>query len=1574
MTTARSTSSTGRTDTDIAIVGMSGRFPGAKTIEAFWQNLKDGVESRTVITNDDLRAQGAPTSALNYPGWVKSGFLLDDIEMFDARFFGLNPREAEVIDPQHRLFLECAWEALENAGYDSERYDGSVAVFGGSTFSGYLFHNVLKNSRVVKSVGGRQSVYGSVPDYMVTRVSYKLNLKGPCMFVQSACSTSLVAVHLGCQSLHTHEADMVLAGGVSVAVPHRMGYLYEDGGMMSPDGICRTFDVQAKGTVFGSGVGIVVLKRLADAIADGDTIHAVIKGGAVNNDGALKVGFTAPGVTGQAHVIAEAMASAGVHPESISYVEAHGTGTEIGDPIEISALTRAYQASTDRTGYCAVGSVKPNVGHLDAAAGVSSLIKTVMSLKHRQIAPTINYEHPNPKIDFENSPFYVNTVLRPWPANGTPRRAGVSSFGFGGTNAHLIVEEAPELAPSGPSRGQQLLLLSAKTETALEAAAARLADHLLDRRQANLADVAYTLTMGRRMFNHRRAVVCGSVAEAIDALHGGDSRRVFTGETAGSERPVVFMFPGQGSQYVNMGLDLYREEPVFRSVVDECSAQLEPHLGLDLRSVLYPPDGPSEAAAERLKQTAVTQAALFVTELAMARLFMSWGIMPTAMIGHSIGEYVAACVSGVLRVEDALRLVALRGRLMGEMRPGTMLAVPMSESDLQGRLGENVWLAAVNAPSLCVVSGETSAVGALADRLREQGVESRPLHTSHAFHSGMMDAAVAPLVAAARGFELGAPQIPYVSNVTGTWITDSQASDPQYWGRHMRGCVRFGDGVAALLKTADRVWLELGPGSALSSLTRQQLTDRSTASTIPTMRQAQEQTPDVAVAIGALGRLWLGGASADWSRFYAGQDRHRVEVPTYPFERTHHWVEAERQTRPWMLKFLSRMEQVDFADWFHVPTWKRTRAVAPAVAVEKGGESRTCLVFAESGEPGGVGQRMAAELRALGYRTVLVESGNGFARLGDDRYTIAPAERPDYSALMTDLQDQGAIPVAVAHLWALPRFGGRADVPPRAYEDRGFYSLIFLAQAIGQLGITAPMRVGVFTEGVHQVIGQEDLLPEKATILGPCRVIPQEFPNIACRQIDIEVSALSGNGNGDKAVANLVGELFAKGTEPIAAYRAGRRWLRVFDPVRFDSVAGDATARLRQGGVYLITGGMGGVGLVLAEYLAREFKAKLVLTGRKGLPPRDAWNRHVAACGPTDATSCRIKTIEALEAAGAEVLVGAADAVDEPAMRAVVDEARERFGRIDGVIHAAGIAGGGMIQLKTPEVAAAVLAPKVLGTRVLERVLAGETLDFLMLCSSLTGVLGGVGQVDYCGANAYLDSFAAHYTATTGNFAIAVNWNAWREVGMAVDTDVPAALKDTLKGVMLAAGITNSEGVDAFRRILTLATDSQVALSPFDVQLVIEAEAMSEDGDELVAEGSAGESAGRRSAGHARPNLPTAYVAASNDTEQKLCAIWQDALGIEPVGVNDNFFDLGGHSLLAVQVMGAVNRALKTSVPVAKLYEGLTVGFLADVIRQSSEPAQPEHEQDDADLADRRREKSRRQKEHQQRRRVALGR
>jgi acyl transferase domain-containing protein len=1549
---------------EIAIVGMSGHFPGARSIDALWQNLKDGVEARTTFSDDEIRAQGVSASLMNYPAFVKSGFVLDEVDAFDSAFFGFSPREADVLDPQHRLFLETAWEALEDAGYDTERFSGSVAVFGGATYSGYPHHNVFRNPKVVKSVGGRQAIYGSVPEYMVTRVAYKLNLRGPVYFVQTACSTSLVAVHLGCQSLINHESDMVLAGGVSVQLPHRLGYLYEEGGMLSPDGRVHAFDSRARGTVFSSGVGIVVLKRLEDAIADGDSIRAVIKGVATNNDGAFKVGFTAPSVTGQAQVVAEALANAHVSPDSIGYVETHGTGTELGDPIEISALTRAFRAGTDRKGFCPIGSIKPNVGHLDAAAGVSSLIKTVLAMEHGQIPPTINYENQNPKIDFDNSPFFVNTTLRLWPANnGTPRRAGVSSFGFGGTNAHVVVEEKPATEPGGPSRSRQLLLISAKTEEALDASAKRLGEFLGGHRQINLADVAHTLRVGRRLFANRRAVVCTTVADAVDALHGADDRRVLTGTASGS-RPIVFMFPGQGAQYVNMGLGLYQEEPVFRDVVDSCAARLVPHLGFDLREVLYPADGVSEATSARLKQTAVTQAALFVVELALARLWMSWGVTPAAMIGHSIGEFVAAHLAGVIGLDDALRLVAARGRLMGELPGGVMLAVPLPEAEVRSFMTPDLWISAVNGPSLTVISGDRAAIDQVAERLRSQGVESRPLHTSHAFHSGMMDGAVGPLVEIARTIELSAPRIPYISNVTGTWITDEQARDPEYWGRHLRQAVRFSDGAAELLKDQTRMFLELGPGNVLSSLIRYQARTPGSATAVATLRQAQEQTSDGAVLLSAVGQLWICGAEFDWSAFSAGERRLRVPLPTYPFARTRHWVYPIIPDRAESQRLMAITEQMDLSDWFHMPTWKRSHRLA-----SKESAPVKSLVFLDDT---GLGARLAARQERLGSRVVTVSAGPSFNRLDDERFEINPGSPSDYSALVAALLESDKMPDIIVHLWGVTKESARSTDRTATYEERGFYSLLSLAQSLGETGSATPIRLLSVTDGLQQVSGVDPTIPEKAAVTGPCRVIPYEFPHISVRQLDLDIVA---RGDDDAQIDQILNELAddTGSQEAVVAYRKGVRWSCVFQPVRLPPIGEQLPARIRQEGVYLITGGLGGVGLVLAEQLARTARAKLVLTGRRGLPPRGTWDEHLAAHKPDDSTSVKIRAVRSLEALGAEVMIGSADVVDEDAMRAVVADARSRFGRIDGVVHAAGIAGGGMMLLKKREVAASVLAPKVTGTQVLERVLAGQPLDFLVLCSSLTGVLGGVGQVDYCGANAYLDAFAAHHAAATGTLTVAINWNAWREVGMAIDTDIPEDLRETMRSFMLATGISNKQGVDAFFRVLTYVREPQVALSPFEVDIVLAANFTRESGHGVAAEQTTSESSAKQAHAHPRPNLQTPYVAPASDAQKQICAIWEDMLGLERVGVHDNFFDLGGHSLLAIQVMGRVNQTMKTAIPVAKLYEGLTIAFLSSLLAPRAAVKAAE-EDDEQGPIERRQDKARRQREQQQRRRVALGR
>jgi phthiocerol/phenolphthiocerol synthesis type-I polyketide synthase E len=881
---------------EVAIIGMAGRFPGAKHIAEYWQNLRAGVESVSFFSEAELASSGVAPAMLSAANYVKARAILEDVGMFDAAFFGFNPREAEIMDPQHRLFLESAWEALECAGYNPDTYKGSIGVYGGSNFSSYLF-NLYSNLNIMRLVGQFRALLANDKDYLTTLTSYKLNLKGPSISIQTACSTSLVAVHLACQSLWGGECDLALAGGVSIIVPQKSGYFYDEGGIASPDGHCRTFDQKAQGTISGSGVGVVVLKRLPDALEDGDRIEAIIKASAINNDGALKAGYTAPSLDGQAEVISEAIAVAGVDAETITYVEAHGTATPLGDPIEVAALTKAFRSHTAKTGFCAIGSVKTNIGHLDAAAGVAGLIKTVLALKHKQIPPSLHFEEPNPQIDFASSPFYVNTKLRDWPAGNFIRRAGLSSFGIGGTNAHAILEEAPAPEASGPSRPCQLLLLSAKTATALDAMTQNLAAHLNRHKEEKLADVAYTLQAGRKAFNYRRMLVCSDQQDAARALEAADGDRIFTSYHDDHYRSVVFMFPGQGAQHVNMGLALYENEKTYREQVDQCAEMLKPHLGLDIRQIIYPKQVNLTSAAAQLNQTSITQPALFLVEYALASLLMEWGVKPEAMIGHSIGEYVAACIAGVFSVEDALRLVAARGKMMQRLAGGKMLAIGLSEEEIEPLLGDEISLAAVNAPGLCVASGGEVAITQLEAQLTGKRIFCRRLETSHAFHSHLMEPMLGGFAEEVKRLKLNAPKINYISNVSGQWINVEEATSADYWVRHLRSTVRFSKGVQELMKSKGQVVLEVGPGQALRQIVMQQVEGTENLNVFSCLSQANKQATEMEHLLNAMGQAWMAGVEVDWDGFYAHEKRQRVPLPTYPFERQRYWLNPSQADR-----------------------------------------------------------------------------------------------------------------------------------------------------------------------------------------------------------------------------------------------------------------------------------------------------------------------------------------------------------------------------------------------------------------------------------------------------------------------------------------------------------------------------------------------------------------------------------------------------------------------------------------------------------------------------------------------------
>lgn len=874
----------------VAIIGMVGRFPGAGNVDEFWRNLCEGLESTTFFEDEEIDPSIDPNLCKD-PSYVKARGIIPGGETFDAAFFGINPLEAVVMDPQARVFLELVYEALENAGYESESFEGLIGLYAGCGQNTYFANHISGRMEIVDRIGEFQTMLANEKDFLTTRAAYKLNLKGPAVSVNTACSTSLVAIIQACQALSNYQCDMALAGGVSMTTPQNSGYIAQEGSMLSGDGHCRPFDASAQGTMFNNGAGVVVLKRLEDALNEGDRIYAVIRGSGINNDGADKVSFTAPSVDGQAEAVAMAQAYANFHPETISYIEAHGTATPLGDPIEIEALTQAFRVHTDAKQFCAIGSLKSNVGHLVAAAGVAGLIKTALALHYKKIPPSLNFEAPNPKIDFANSPFYVNTELAEWSEGETPRRAGVSSFGVGGTNAHIVLEEAPQIQSAGSSRPQQLLLLSAKTSTALEAATVNLQQHLQYNAEINLADVAYTLQRGRKALNYRRSIVCHDITDAIAALQSLDPNQVNTRHTEIRNPAIAFMFPGQGSQYVDMGLNLYNHEPVFQEVVDECAEILKPLLGRDLREIMYPALSDRETATISLRQTCFTQPALFVIEYALAQLWQSWGVKPQAMIGHSIGEFIAACIAGVFTLEDALMLVANRSRLMWELPEGAMLSVRLPAKEVEPRLSAELAIAAINGPSLCVVSGPTEAIAALQKQLESEEIVCRRLHTSHAFHSPMMDSIITPFAEVVGKVKLSPPQIPFVSTVTADWITAQQATDPMYWATHLRQTVRFAEGVQTLWQQPERVLLEVGPRITTTTLARQQAKDIKQQIAISSLSDNAENEAEWTALLKAVGQLWLAGVSIDWSNFYQRETRQRIPLPTYPFERQRFWID-----------------------------------------------------------------------------------------------------------------------------------------------------------------------------------------------------------------------------------------------------------------------------------------------------------------------------------------------------------------------------------------------------------------------------------------------------------------------------------------------------------------------------------------------------------------------------------------------------------------------------------------------------------------------------------------------------------
>jgi acyl transferase domain-containing protein/SAM-dependent methyltransferase len=1847
---------------DVAVIGMACRFPGAGSVEQYWSNLKQGVVSITRFTDEQLSEAGVDAASRRADGFVPAGAVIERAEEFDAELFGYAAGDAERMDPQHRVFLELAWEALERAAYTPEGFDGAIGVFAGAGLSTHLL-NLYERGRPLADVEDFQLMVGNGRDFLATRVAYKLDLRGPCVSVQTACSTSLVAVQLACQSLLNHQCDMALAGGVSIRLPRRTGYLFREEMILSPDGHCRAFDRAARGTVFGEGAGIVVLRRLEDALVSGDHVHAVLRGAAINNDGARKIGFAAPSELGQAEVIRLSHALAEVDPASIACLEAHGTGTVLGDGIEVAALRRAFKEAKGGP-HCALGSVKSNVGHLDAAAGVAGLIKAVKAVEEGVIPPSVYADDPRDDLREPGTPFYLNPSLRCWPQGGGPRRAAVSSFGFGGTNAHVVVEQAPEVAARAAraDEGWQALALSARSPESLDASEARLREYLASEGRAPLCDVAHSLRVGRRPLEHRR-VLLAREGEAIAERVGGVAR--------GDGKPVAFLFPGQGTQYFGMTRGLYRRHAAYRSALDACAEGLRGDLDLDLRELLF---GAERNAENLLARTRYAQPALFSVEYALAQLWTAGGVQAGAVAGHSVGEFAAACTAGILSLGDALRAVALRGRLCESLAPGGMLAVALGELAVRSMLSEDLEIAAVNAPDAVVVSGSLEALSRFESDLSRREIASHRLESQRAFHSRWVEPALEPFARFMAGLELAPARIPFVPSARLRGV--SAASDPRYWSAQLREPVRFGDAVTEIERRLAPIFLEVGPGEVLARLV-QRHSGLASPVVVSSLADPRRQRDEELSILAAGSRLWASGVAIRQEAMVEPGRGRRVPLPGYPFAGRRYRMEV-RPARHAAPREDAAPRRAEAAAGLFTPSWRR-RDLPRGVH----SEARRWLLLAP---PSGFVSELASEFRKSGDVVVLAEPAGAFAVLTEEHFALRPAAAEDWHLLLETLGSADGEPTDVLHLHGLLEPGEAGVGSPREW----LHQLLACGQALARRRGLGALRIQVFARSLFEVVAEDMVDPERGLLTGVCRVLPQEIGALSCRCVD-PGSWSGGSEQEAAAVRRIAAEARVEESDHQVALRAGHRWIRTYEPVEIPTPI-SRPARLREEGVYLITGGSGGVAGHLCEFLAREARARLVLVSRtpiaraaeqrareplsldaeaarldallerlreqasgriakrreiepqleqlallrlgeqlgagagsesgwfaqalpnvraahrrfaerldaarrgsaslapdraaardraraietdliarhpdlqplltllgecvggyrdlfsggrsglellfpegataslrerlggildlldssihpelvldlmrdlarrldrplrvleigagigllsdallgdlddvsveywftdvgrsfvadarqrsrprRGVAPRfaeldisrdplrqgfepasfdmivgldvvhatpdvaeslanlrsllvpggvlalieiarsrlwvemiwgvlegwwhvsdfrtgadspllDAEQWHdVTGCsgfreihvfpGPGPAREASTHSLILAQAAGdpaaragpaaaerrldrlrelgAEVLVARADVCDETRMREVVAEAERRFGPIDGIFHAAGVAGGGLLPSRTATAVESELRAKVDGTRVLDRIFAGKDLDFMLLWSSIASICGGVGQSTYAAASAFLDSYAHSRKDDAGRLTCAIDWPLWAGVGTAIEVQ-RRHRELTARGDREDA-ITVATALDAVRRVLSGARLSQLIVSPIDVHELIERF------DQLDADAPA---PGLREAAarHPRPRLMVDYAEPRGELEERLARAWADALGIDRVGRDDSFFDLGGDSLMGLKLVSRIRKEERVDVRIAVLFERPTISRLADLIREA---------------------------------------
>jgi Polyketide synthase modules and related proteins len=1468
----------------IAVIGIACRFPGANDHRSFWMNLCQGVESVAKIDPSEIEASIVDNARTSDPDYVHAASFLENISHFDASFFGYSPTEAELMDPQQRFFLECAWEAIEDAGYDPAGC-GNTGVFAGARSSTYLF-NVFSNSSARSQHNPFEVGLGNDLAFLTSRVAYKLGLYGPTYSIQTACSTALSALHVACVSLDRHECDFALAGGVAINTPQRVGYVAKRGGILSIDGHCRPFDEEANGTVFGSGVGVVLLRRLRDAIRNRDNIYAVVKGTATNNDGAVKASFGAPSVRGQAAVIERALANAGVEPDTISYVEAHGTGTRIGDPIEIRALTSAFRQKTQRTEFCAIGSVKSNIGHLDAAAGIASLLKTILALKHRQIPPTLHFTCANPQIDFTSTPFYVCSTLKPWKSDSQdgPRRAGVSAFGIGGANAHIVLEEYPEVPSRSSGIRVHLIPLSARTEVARAESAKRLVGWLDEAHDSSIDSVAFTLQAGRKSFEYRSAAVCRNYSELRSALTGEAPNLFLSSQGAAGDRSVVMMFPGQGIDCIGSGYSLYESNSGFRHSLESCRAILLTTEGWDLFQLLYP-DASQKARSEALlSETQYLQPSLFSLEYAFGTLWLDLGLRPEAMVGHSLGEFVAVCLAGALPLEEALELVAYRGKLMQQTEAGAMIAVHAEERQLRTLTQEHAFeIAAVNGPRSCVLSGPEHSYQKIAELLSRMGLAHTRLKTNRAFHSYLMKPIVDNFAKELARLNWRQPNVKLVSNITGAWADLAAMSSEEYWTAHALSSVRFHDCISTIESIGGPILLEIGPGSTLQRLCQASLGTAASPRLIASMPNSSMDADESITR--ACAKIWIAGGPLLGTTRYDEANICRASLPTYPFAETKYWIDPDLSDTANTKGLAIQYGKVSIDRWWFAPQWK----LMPGRSVRTNDERRWLILDDQFG----LGRALVERLGNANHEFVILIS---------ELKESPPARSAEpLEARLREIIE--SVPRDGRGLYVVDcRYVGISNASPGFPH---FSRALELLQVLTSLSPENAQVVFV-ANNLFATSNSEVIEPEKSLLIGPAIVAPQENPHLHTRCIDIG----SQNVATEQMADLLFRELVEYEEDRPVALRGTRRWVREIEPIPLYDAPMQRT--IKEHGVYLITGGTGAVGLMIAEFLTSSYDAHVALVGRTPLPPREDWSRLLSS-KERSATADMLEAILRIESKGGSVRTFAANVAVASELQGVITAVKNEFGKINGVVHAAGVTHGNSLYRSHSELdeesSEEQFLPKVIGTQLLDELLRDERLDFFLLMSSAASVLGGLGYSAYAAANAYLDSFALS-RAQMGEPWISVSWDPWPKQTKKYETASTSVDRYAM---------TPEEAQLAVQVAITRAFPGHCAVvtGDFTTRSSLWAPSQRET---------------KSAPAYQRPELDCQYVAPTTDTQRTLCEIWGQVVGVRNIGIHDNFFDLGGHSLLAIQVISQVKNALSVDVPMTQFFESPTVERLSEII------------------------------------------